>query len=365
MRTARGGGKRLDASGRRTSDTGMGTSDTVIAHFRSQAEHCRRLGSPFTASLLDAIAECLPQRPGWADALLDWSGDPQADALALRVAGALHRAVLENADPELAKAYRAHRIGPAQADAALARQQQRLAEYLQSPPQTNDPQRSAVLLGGFQVIAARTKCPLAIGEIGASAGLNQVWDAYSYLFGAWRWVLREPAPLTLRAEWQGNAPPLAPLQVQARAACDIAPIDLADEAQCRRLLSYIWADQDARLRRVAAAIAYARAQKIAVERLNARAFVERQLAGRPGNAAFVLYHSIVWQYIPQPEQRAITRAMTQAGAEATEAAPLAWLRFEPGAAKDGADLTLTLWPGGETIRLAEGDYHGRWVRWLA
>lgn len=354
----------LDGSRRARSDAAMASPDTVIAHFRIQAEHCRRLGSPFTAALLDIIAGLLPQRPAWASALLEWPGDPQADALALRVAGALHRAVLENADPELGRAYRAHRIAPAQADAALARQQDRLAEYLQSPPQTNDPQRAAVLLGGFQVIAARTHRPLAICEIGASAGLNQVWDAYSYIFETWRWCLREPAPLTLRAEWQGGTPPLAPLEVHSRAACDIAPIDLGDEAQCRRLLSYIWADQDARLRRVAAAIAYARAQKVAVERRDAGAFIERQLAARPDNAAFVLYHSIVWQYIPQAEQRAITRAMKQAGRNASEAAPLAWLAFEPGDARDGADLTLTLWPGGKSTRLAEGDYHGRWVRWL-
>lgn len=221
-----------------------------------------------------------------------------------------------------------------------------------------------MLLGGFQAIAAQLRRPLAIREIGASAGLNQVWDAYTYLFGSWRWGLREPAPLTLRAEWQGGAPPLAPVQMHSRAACDIAPIDLSDAAQCRRLLSYIWADQDARLRRVAAAIDYARTQQVRVERLHASAFVARELAARPAEVAFVLYHSIVWQYIPDGEQREITRLMNQAGRAATAAAPLAWLRFEPGAASDGADLTLTLWPGGATMRLAEGDYHGRWVRWL-
>lgn len=343
---------------------GMGSAETVIAHFRSQAESCRRLGSPFTALLLDAVADSLPYRPAWAGALLDWPGDCHADALALRVAGALHRAVLENRDAALAKAYRARRIDAAAAGAALERQAALLADYLQSPPQTNDPQRSAVLLGGFQTIAARTQRPLALAEIGASAGLNQVWDAYSYMFGSWRWVLREPAPLTIRAEWQGRTPPLAPLTVQSRAACDIAPLDLQDEAQCRRLLSYIWADQDARLRRVAAAITHCRAQQIAVARMKAGAFVTQQLQNRPPDAAFVLYHSIVWQYIPGAEQRAIVRAMKQAGAKATEAAPLAWLRFEPGECADGADLTLTLWPGGETVRLAEGDYHGRWIRWL-
>lgn len=342
----------------------MGKSDTVITHFRDQAGSCRQLGSPFTAALLDTLAGCLGRQPSWADAVLDWPGDPKADALALRVAGALHRVVLEGADARLAAAYRARRIEAGLLEEALTRHAARLHEYLQSPPQTNDPQRSAVLLGGFQVIAARLRRPLALSEIGASAGLNQFWDSYSYMFGSWRWVLREPAPLTLRADWRGNAPKIAPLSVRSRAACDVAPLDLHDEAQCRRLLSYIWADQDARLRRVQAAIEFARARNVAVEAIRAGDFVERQLGARPNDAAFVLYHSIVWQYIPGSERRAIRRAMKNAGKSATEAAPIAWLRFEPGEATDGADLMLTTWPGNQTLRLAIGDYHGRWVKWL-
>ena len=31
----------------------------------------------------------------------------------------------------------------------------------------------------------------------------------------------------------------------------------------------------------------------------------------------------------------------------------------------GAALTLTLWPGGETIPLGRADFHGRWVDWTA
>lgn len=342
----------------------MAKPETIIAHFREQADHCRQLGSPFTAALLEILAARLRAAPPWAASLLDWPGDPKADALALRVAGALHRVVLENADAELAAAYRARRVEAALLEAALTRHNARLQEYLRSPPQTNDPQRSAVLLGGFQVIAARLRRPLALNEIGASAGLNQFWDSYAYMFGSWRWSLREPAPLTLRADWQGGTPPLAALSVRSRAACDVAPLDLTDDAQCRRLLSYIWADQEARLRRVAAAIDHARRQKTQVEAMRAGAFVARQLAARPKDAAFVLYHSIMWQYIPDDEQRAIAQAMQEAGRTATEAAPLAWLAFEPGDASDGADLTLTLWPGNRTRRLAVGDYHGRWIRWL-
>ncbi|NJO36690.1 MAG: hypothetical protein HC871_02545, partial [Rhizobiales bacterium] len=35
-----------------------------------------------------------------------------------------------------------------------------------------------------------------------------------------------------------------------------------------------------------------------------------------------------------------------------------------GARKRGAAaLRLTLWPGGDSVLLADVDYHGRWLRW--
>jgi len=51
-----------------------------------------------------------------------------------------------------------------------------------------------------------------------------------------------------------------------------------------------------------------------------------------------------------------------AGATATGAAPLAWLRMEP--AGDHADIHLTMWPGGEDRLMARSGYHGANVQWL-
>lgn len=344
------------------------TSEAVIAHFNEQAAACRALGSPFTGDLLERIADLLPRHPDWAAPMLRWPGDPKADALALRVAGALHRAVLLGEDTALAAAYAALRIDDALLDAALRRHHDLLATYLQSPPQTNDPQRSAVLLGGFLEIAAA--CPglaLQCREIGASAGLNLSWDSYACDFGAWS---RSPAhaPLHLAADWQGGMPWQGRIAVQDRAGCDVAPLNAADATQRQRLLSYIWADQPQRLARVTAALDHAVRQRIAVEKMAAGDFVVRALAQRSRDRVFVLYHSIVWQYVAAAEQQRIEQALRAAGKAATTDAPLAWLRLEPGTARDGADLLLTLWSGqpsdGETRRLAVGDYHGRWVRWL-
>lgn len=350
----------------------MSSADTVIAAFRDQADYCRTLGSPFTGALLDLAAERLLAKAVWTEAILTWPGDPRADALPLRLAGALHRAVLDGGDARLAACYAAAQITAEDLDAALTRHAALFSQYLQSPPQTNDPQRSAVLLGGFLRLAQLCPgLPLQTCEIGASAGLNQLWDAYAYDFGGWQYGEPQTAPLLLRCRWGGSQPatlrPRVPIRVLGRAGCDVSPLDARNTADRQRLLSYIWADQPERLARVTLALDHAAACDIAVARGHAADFVAAQLQQRRKDAAFVLYHSIVWQYIAAPEQQRIAAAMSQAGATATVQAPLAWLRFEPGRARDGADLTLTLWngtdPAGREERLGAGDYHGRWMRW--
>lgn len=78
----------------------------VRASFHDQAAHCDHLGLPLTARVLRVLADSLDQG-AVAGCVLNWSGDPapQADALALRLAGGLHALVLSGADPDLAAAY--------------------------------------------------------------------------------------------------------------------------------------------------------------------------------------------------------------------------------------------------------------------
>jgi hypothetical protein len=77
----------------------------------------------------------------------------------------------------------------------------------------------------------------------------------------------------------------------------------------------------------------------------------------------VLYHSIMWQYMPSATRSALSDVIAAAGARATRGAPLAWLALEPQAGSTDPQLVLTLWPGGLTRVLAHAHPHGRWVRW--
>jgi hypothetical protein len=233
-------------------------------------------------------------------------------------------------------------------------------------PQTNEVRRSACLLPGFLTVAAMWGLPLRIFEIGASAGLNQQWDRFSYVFGSGaRWG-DEASPVRLDAEWRGAPGPFeAKVQVAERAACDRKPVDIRDPVARRRLMAYVWAGQPERLERLEGAIAMALAAEIRVETEDAVTWVARRAAPAAGFAT-VVYHSIFWQYMP-PESQAAARAAIEAqGAAATAASPFAWLRMEPPPENLAiVELRLTTWPGGEERILGLVHPHGAFVDWRA
>jgi hypothetical protein len=342
---------------------------SVRGAFRAQARVCEAMGSPFTARLCALLADRLAPGDPVSDRVLGWPGDPsnRSDALPLRLAGALHGLVIEGRDAGLAAVYPPHAavsedaLWAAVAE-AFATQAPGILRRLDGPPQTNEPQRSAALAPGFLTVAALTGLPLATSEIGASAGLNLLWDRFAYAFGTAGWG--DPAsPVRIAPDWQGPPPPLPAATVAERVGCDRAPPDLAREADRLRLLSFVWADQTARMARIAAAIDLARAAGVRVEAADAPGWIAARLAEpRPGRA-HVVYHSIVWQYLGHAAQDRIRTSLDTAGARATARAPLAWLRMEGDGVEPSAAVTLTLWPGAETRLLGRADFHGAWVRW--
>jgi hypothetical protein len=337
--------------------------------FLRQAEACRDLGSPFTAHLCELSVDVLDNSTVLGRAVSRWEPDPVESALALRLCGALHRVVRSGRAPVLAQCYPPDSdTGPA-LDAALraviAELGDDLVGLLASAPQTNEAARSGVLLGGLLTIAAATRLPLTLYEIGASAGLNLHTERYAYQLGQGRRWGPENAPLTIACDWRGVAPPLdAPLAIVTRIGADLAPIDPADIAARERVLSYIWPDQPVRLERTASALAHAARNPAPVQRAEAADWVEARLAEEPLHGVTrVLMHSISWQYFPKATQDRIISAMAGAGADATPETPLAWLRLEPDGKPGTAAILLTLWPGGETHMLGRGDYHGRFAEW--
>lgn len=350
-------------------------NERLRAHFIEQAAFCDEFGSPFTARLIEALLADLDAGGPVAALVGDWQGLPRADAVSLRLTGALHDAALTGRSPALAALYpaampdwRMEAVWPA-ARAFLVEEHDWVAAFIKSPPQTNEVRRSIGLLAGFLDIARTFDLPMDTLEIGASAGLNLNWDRFRYETEAWRWG-EETSPVLIDTDWRGGPPALdSHPHVRARAACDQNPLDIRNPRERLRLRSYVWADQAERLARFDGACALALESGTAVERADAAEWLERKLAARATDAVTVVYHSIFLQYPPRETQARIAALIAAAGKAGP--APLVWLRLEPEAILGGPRDSLRIfidtvtWNGsgaeGERRLLAETDGHVRSV----
>ena len=335
--------------------------------------------------------------------------DPIPDAVVLRFLGALHRLVLEGGAPSLARwfptaggAFDPAIDGPAARHdflAAVEAHAGELADGLRQGVQTNEVGRCAALVVGFSEVLRTFGLPLRLLELGASAGLNLRWDRWRYESGATAWG-DEAAPIrfvtapaaagrtagdasqvgstagvaptaagSTSVAYRTPAPdvsaPLGPGEaVVERRGCDRAPIDAATDAGRRLLRSFVWPDQAARHERLDAALAAAAAVPAPIDAEDAAPWVARQLAEPVPGVATVVFHSIVWQYLPQPTRDGVRAAIVAASHRATADAPIAWLRMEPGEdPSEAAEIRLITAPGGEHRLLANTGYHGHpvWV----
>ncbi len=354
--------------------------DAILEEIRRQAHWCGEFGSPFTRELLLRAADDLAAGGPVAAIVAGWESNPFADALSLRLAGALHAAVLTGRDAALAAEYPAaraametgwsmDRVWPLARD-FMEREAAWTRDFLQSPPQTNETGRAAGLGAAFLWLAQRSPEPFHMLELGASAGLNMHWDSFRFTHTPWG---REAGEGPLAATViEGAAPGWRPLRIASRAACDQNPLDPSDPYDRLRLRAYVWADQAARMERLNAAIALASASPLRVEKADAAKWVAAKLAPVFPRGTTVIYHSVFLQYPPQETRDAIRLGIEAAGARASVERGLAWVRFEPeavlGAAREPSRYVLNVvrWAGAgrEEETLAEVDPHGRTMRWL-
>ena len=260
----------------------------------------------------------------------------------------------------------------------LERRHDAVVSFMQHEPQTNETNRSLALLPGFLLLARSFPgLPLACFEIGASAGLNTLWPSFHYqLDNDGRLSWGDPlSPVRLSSQWSGAAFPAgllsAKLSVRSVRGSDQRPVDLSQPDERLRLRSYVWPTQRERVERLQRAMELAQQRPVQVEQADAADWTERQLQLQPGVVS-VLYHSVVWQYLPAATRARITAHMQRLGQQATAASPLAWLSMEPGdedgwhdanSSGHGKDhaVRLTLWPGGSTQLLAMCGPHGNWM----
>lgn len=333
-----------------------------------QASHAEKADAPITGRVVRAELAILDTATQLARRMRDWPGLSLEDAMPLRVAGGLHWLHLSGAEARLAPVYAGEITDQAAVDeivAAVATTwDAKLEPWLDSPPQTNEAGRSSSIMAGLLWLSQRLGPRFEMNEIGASAGVNTMMERYHYDLGGVR-VGPAGSPMQLKPEWRGPPPPEVPVEIVAIRGCDVAPVNLADPAEALRLKAYVWVDAQERMARIEAATRLAAEKPVLLERKDAALFVEERLAApQDAGVTRVLYHSVMWQYLPETTRRAITTAMEQAGTRATPDKPLAWVRLETNRATFRHELSIRFWPGGEeAVTLSEAHPHGAWVIW--
>ncbi|MCP5036749.1 MAG: DUF2332 domain-containing protein [Rhodobacteraceae bacterium] len=338
---------------------------------KEQAKNNEALGSPFTARVLRLLAEGLQPGTELTDRIFDWQGDigPHGASVPLRLLGGLHALVLNGASPDLAALYPPHPEPDDDAlwtaiHTAMTTHAGFLDHWLNNAPQTNEVRRAAILIAAGHWLTREFGLPLALSELGASGGLNLMWDHFALAAGGKVFGPENPA-FTLSPDWSGPFPPLTAPTLHERRGVDLNPLDPADPADALRLTAYLWADQPERLARTQAAMNVANAP---VDKGDAAAWLTARLATPRHGQTHLVYHTIAWQYFPRATQIACENALEAAGKNATKDAPLARLSMEADGGK-GAALTLWLWQGDQgaarKISLGRVDFHGRWVDWQA
>ncbi len=224
--------------------------------------------------------------------------------------------------------------------------------------QTNEPARCATLLPAL----AQLPPPLALIEVGASAGLTLLVDRYSYDYAGHRIAGHDPQAPTLRCTPRGPAPlPDRLPAITWRAGLDLNPLDVTSDDDVRWLSCLVWPGEGDRGPRLAAAIAAARRDPPVVHRGDLLTDLPALAAQAPAEATLVVYHSAVLAYV--------TPADRQRFAGTVRGLPAIWLSNEgpailpgiPVPAYQGAPFVLTR-DGRTPLALADG--HGTWLQWL-
>jgi hypothetical protein len=236
--------------------------------------------------------------------------------------------------------------------------------------QTNEVRRCAPLLPALQAVWERGgRRPLALIEVGASAGLLLNWDRYTYGYQAGGNVLiagDQSSLVQIMSALRGDvSPPLTATfpHVVWRAGADIHPIDVNDERETRWLRALIWPEHQDRMALLDAALTLARQYPQRIVAGDAGEILPALLAETPADATLCVYHGFTLNQMPAATREHILAHVAEYGRRRDlYRVALEWWPPNP-----TPTVEFFTYAGGETGNrlLAHCESHGRWVEWLA
>jgi hypothetical protein len=281
---------------------------------------------------------------------------------------AVHSRLLADTDHPLADYYPSVTDDPAEGDPFpafrdfCAEYEDELLPVLHSRrTQTNAVRRCTVLFPAFSHISREVGGePLALVELGPSAGLNLCWNRYAYDYGdVSRYGTGEFA---LDSEIRGGSPPLPDEfpPVASRVGIDLNPLDVRDEADVLWLCALVWPEHGDRHRLLAGAAEIAQRHPPDLRQGDAVESLPDVLREIPNDVPVCVFDTQMRYQLPESAQERLAERIE----EAAERRTLHWLSGHEAAAEWDNALTLWWFDGEEYRRLAAYEQHGKWLRWL-
>lgn len=228
--------------------------------------------------------------------------------------------------------------------------------------QTNEVQRSAYLFPAFLTTSKYfPDRALSLVELGASAGLNLLWDQYKFQYGEEEPVGLLRSSLTLSSSWRGEGRPdfSIPLpKVTNRVGIDLNPIDLLDQDQVLWLQALIWPEHFERRGRLTKAIRIAMVNPVTILEGDAVELLPEQLDTIPESEVAVVYHTHFFNQLSSEAREKLLATIDAYGAKRD----LVHIHNNI-----ESHIHATIFRSGERIELplANSDGHANWIEWLA
>ncbi|MEH7346686.1 DUF2332 domain-containing protein [Bacillus sp. JJ1532] len=227
--------------------------------------------------------------------------------------------------------------------------------------QTNEVRRCAYLYPVFNLIYEKTEKPLALIEIGTSAGLQLLWDQFSYSYGTNEVFGNKNSTLNITSEIVGENIPFissAPPPVSKRIGLDLNTIDLIDEEEKLWMKSLIWPEHKERLLMFEQAASYMVKNPVQLVEGDGIGLLSEYVDRMPSDSTVCIFHTHVANQMPIEVRKLLLQTIQAIGKERDV--------FHIYNNIQDKFLHLDFFIDGmesnETI--AETDGHGRWFRWL-
>jgi hypothetical protein len=288
--------------------------------------------------------------------------------------GAVHYLLLRGVTHPLANFYPSLTSSPDLADAypafhrfCLEHHQDIGALLLTRRVQTNEVARCACLLPAFALVARQIPdAPLSLIEIGASAGLNLLWDHSGYDYASGHHYGSSDATLQISCTLRGDILPPLPSrlpEIAFRVGVDLNPVDVSDPDAVLWLRALIWPEHHERVSRLQQALEIARTHRPMVVAGDALNLLPELAAQAPLNTTLCVFHSFTVVQFSAEQRERLTSLLLELSAQR----PIFRISYEGNARLDEPQLHLLSYIQGITTEqlLANCSRHGHWLEWLA